>query len=731
MKNAIFVILLSLTALSTVTLAQNIKPAPTPTDNDVVKISTNLIQIDVTVTDKKGAAVKGLTADDFEIYENGVKQNITNFSYFELPSLIENSGENESAKPRTALTLPPVKLRSEQVRRTYALIVDDLGLSFENIFFVRKAIEKFVDEQMQDGDLVAILRVSRGIGALQSFTSDRRLLKAAAGKLRWNSSSRGGIGSFDPIRTSLEEEIDGTKRSDGTVKSVQGINQKAGSQARIGELYEMNTASGTLGAMNYVIRGMSELPGRKSLILFSEGFLTFDRNGFASDGNPLPQISMTAQYLRAVAEQANRSSVIIHTVDPRGLTIPDLMASAADDILPSATSSIRQLAVRDFDQRDQQNSLRYLAEETGGIAYVEQNNINKGIRKILDYQNRGYYLIAYAPDENTFDPEKNRFNKILVKVKRSDLKLQHRSGFFSVTDEKYVPQNQTPQQKLAAALVSPFGASGINIDLYSVFYNDYQNRNFIRSFIYIDPKDLTFALDSDGTYRTQFDVIAMIFDTNGVAASNKIHSQGLKFTKEELAVVRKKGILYNLTIPIIKAGGYQFRIAFQDTASGRIGAASQYIELPDLEKNRLTLSSLVLRSYTLEQWGKPSLGDNSGAKTSEKQILLDTVLRQFRRGSILNYYFMIYNAKTKAGQKPQLEIQTRLYRDGKLLMESAPSPIDVSGQNDPRRIEFFNTITLGTDLIPGEYVLQSIVTDKLAKQKNATAAQSVDFEIVK
>src|SRR5258708_3724241 len=162
-----------------VAFSQATKPAPTPPDNDVVKISTNLIQIDVSATDKSGKVVTDLKPEEVEIYENGQKQKISHFSFV---SSVKTVVEKPNPTDKNAPPVPQAVLRPEQIRRTVALVVDDLSLSFESAYYTRRALKKFVDEQMQDGDLVAIIRTGAGIGALQQFTSDKRILYAAIEK---------------------------------------------------------------------------------------------------------------------------------------------------------------------------------------------------------------------------------------------------------------------------------------------------------------------------------------------------------------------------------------------------------------------------------------------------------------------------------------------------------------------------------------------------------------------
>src|SRR5918997_72444 len=163
-----------------------------PEDDEVVRITTNLVQVDAVITDKSGKLVTDLRPEEIEIYEDGRLQKITNFSFVSTESgTVQPVAVRPSAPAdRSAPPVPPVRLRPEQVRRTVALVVDDLGLSHESSSRVRQALRKFVDEQMQPGDLVAVIRTGAGMGALQQFTADKQLLYAAIDRVRFNLASR-------------------------------------------------------------------------------------------------------------------------------------------------------------------------------------------------------------------------------------------------------------------------------------------------------------------------------------------------------------------------------------------------------------------------------------------------------------------------------------------------------------------------------------------------------------
>ena len=698
----------------------------------MVKISTTLIQIDVTVTDKDGKIVTGLKPEDFEVYENNQKQKITNFSFVNADRKAAPAA-NPASKTDAKIALPPVPtrvLRPEQVRRTYALVVDDLTLSFESTHFVRRALKKFVDEHMQDGDLVAIIRTGAGMGALQQFTSDRRQLYAAIEKVRWNPMGTGQVGTFAPIEATPLEIAKAA--GDDSVTEEQLKDEKYAME-NFRNLQGNVFVSGTLGAIDYIVRGMQELPGRKSIMLFSDGFklINKDRSGF-SETSPI------MESLRRVTEQANRASVVIYTMDARGLQ--PLGLTAADNTRYMPIETIRQkMDDRRQQLRDTQDGLAYLAEQTGGFALLNNNDLNGGLQKALNEQN-GYYLVGYVPDEETFDTKTRRFNKLSIKVKRPGLKVRYRSGFFGVSDEDKTQTvtggaagQQTAAQQLAAALTSPFAAPGINLRLNALFGNSPQAGSFVRSFVHVDAKDLSFSSEQDGKRKATFDVLAMGFGENGVVVDQISNNYTMTVSEETYRRIQTDGFVYNFIFPIKKAGAYQLRIALRDSTSGKVGSANQFIEVPDLKKVGLTLSGIVLENITLKQYQEsqsvqPTTPNSANLVNTSQN---DTSLRRFRRGTVLRYGFEIYNAKVDAAtQKPRLMVQTRVFQDGKLMHAGKPAPIDPAGQPDLQKIAWVGALSLGSEIAPGDYILQIIVTDNLAKDKRRLATQFVQFEVV-
>jgi VWFA-related protein len=720
MKTRLPLAILLITQLVAGGFAQQPTPTPTPSRttqerpqqpeaDDVVRITTNLVQVDAVITDKDGKLVTDLKPEEVEIYENGREQKITNFSFnlSEVPSASRDS--KPATVPKNAPPVPPSRVRAEDIRRTIALVVDDLGLSFESTYYVRRALKKFVDEQMQPGDLVAIIRTGGGVGALQQFTTDKRQLYAAIERVRFYMSGRSGVGAFAPIQPPTPGD--------------QGAEIDAANE-ELNQFREDVFSVGTLGAVNYVVRGLRDLPGRKSILLISDGFRIYSRD------DPTRNYR-TIQRLQRLVDEAGRASVVIYTMNATGLQT--LGMTAADDMsgrdmqqMQAALNSRRNAAF------ETQEGLDVLARQTGGIAIKNSNDLSRGIRRVLEDQ-QGYYLIGYRPDQTTFNPRSGRrqFHRLSLKIKRpGKFNVRMRQGFLGITDDEQ-PKPRTMAQQLLNALMSPFGATGVHLRLTSLFGNDARAGSFMRSLLHIDANDLTFTKEADGLYKTMIDVVAITFGDNGVPIEQLGKTYQMRISESEHKRLLREGLVYYVTVPIKKPGAYQLRMSLRDSASERVGSASQFIEAPDIKKKRLAVSGIILRAQSPVQAGG-ALASTAGEGREEGSSQASAAVRQFKPGTIIEYVFLIYNPKLdKASSRPQVITQVKLFRDGKEIFSGRELPYDSSGQTDLQRLPTGGALQLGNSMQPGDYVLQVIVTDPLADKKHRIAAQWMDFQIVK
>lgn len=708
--------------------AQQAGPTP-PAGGEVVKISTNLIQLDVSVTDKSGKSISDLTQEEIEVYENGEKQNISNFSF--ISGGRQQTGQ--AGKPVTAgqenVPKPqPGPVQPGQIRRTIALVVDDLTLSYESANLVRKALKKFVDGQMQDGDLVTIIRTGAGSGVLQQFTSDKRLLNAAIENVRYNPLGRGRIGAFEQITDVPGSLKDPKYGGEDSLEELQFKNA-------FNDFRESIFGTGTLGTLKFMVTAMRDLPGRKSVILFSDGFSIFqrDEHGYTEGGK-------VVEVLRVLVEAANRASVVFYTVDARTLQNTD--PSAMDSIsLPAniTRGNIRLGGViteRTKELFDTQGGLDHLAKETGGFPIKNQNNINEGLERVLHDQS--YYLVGYQPDTDTFDAKSRRFNKIEIKVKREGATVRYRSGFFAVTDNELIkPKSASVAkgQQLESLITSPFASTNISLRLNTVFGNGPAG-SYVTPLLNISARDLKFTDNSDGTKRVVLEVLAMSFGSDGVPVDKLGQNVTLDIKPEIHAKILKTGFLYHFSFPIKSPGGYQFRVAVRDKQAETVGMASQFIEVPDLKKNKLTLSGILLENFTSDQWSRFAVEVRKAANTRDNSSndktnpMNDTSLRRFPRDTVLRYGFEVYNGGLDGAKNTTLYTKIRVFRDGQPVMEGPEIPLETAGQTDLKRVRAGGAMNLPRDMPAGDYILQVIVTDGAGKNVRQSTAQFVEFEIV-
>jgi hypothetical protein len=187
------------------------------------------------------------------------------------------------------------------------------------------------------------------------------------------------------------------------------------------------------------------------------------------------------------------------------------------------------------------------------------------------------------------------------------------------------------------------------------------------------------------------------------------------------------GFIYRFTFPVKKPGAFQYRVAVRDEKSEKVGSASQFVEVPDIRKGKLNVSSLVIETLTESEWQKLS-DPNGGPVKTDPQT--DTALRRIKLGSIIHYGFEIYNAKLDPSKKLDLKVSIRIFRDGKIVLDGRPATVDLGAQTDPLRVKYSGAFTIGSKLVTGDYILQAIVTDRLAKSKEQIATQYVQFEVI-
>ncbi len=393
-----------------------------------------------------------------------------------------------------------------------------------------------------------------------------------------------------------------------------------------------------------------------------------------------------------------------------------------------------------------QGGLAYVADETGGIFIYDTNDLNDGLSRVLEDQ-RGYYLIGYRPEAESVDasPVKRRFHNLTLEATRPGLRVRSRGGFYEAgandTKKRAAP---TREEQLREALTVPFNSGELQMQLTALFADDRKLGSYVHTLIHVTARDLTFNEESGGWRKASFDLVAVAYDEAGKVAAQLGRTRTLRARGEDYERLLREGFVYFVDLPLKRPGGYQLRAAVRDSSSGRVGSAGQFVEAPDLKDARLALSGLIVNgadagegasaSASSKGSGDVSMNTSGGGRAGELasgDAETGPAVRRFRRGALVGYGFYVYGARLDPStQRPRLTTELRLFREGRPVFNGKPLPFDSSGQTDLKRLVAGGSFRLGTDLAPGDYVLQMVVTDLHAEESRRTSSSWIDFEIV-
>lgn len=668
-------LIVSLTAIPALAIRQDKKP------QDEIKLTTELVQIDVVVTDKSNKSVSGLTRDDFELLDNSKPQHITNFSYEEIKAARPaNSTSEDPSVPRT--------ITATELKRVIAFVVDTLHIKFENIMRTRKMLSDFVENQMQPGDLVLILPTGGGSGVLQQFTSDRRLLQRAIARLRpfyfTNDST--------PYRraSNMNSAVGGSAPISGAPDPTQI------------DPFEAADVRATLRALEETIKSITKLPGRKVSVLVSEGFRLYSTDS-SSD-------------LRIATGLAARGNVVFYSIDPRGLD-PGVLTAAdeLDESVPFNTALANALDTRQADLRESQQSLRAIADDTGGRFYGNNNDIKRGLDSILE-ENSAYYMLGFYPEAEKWD---GKFHKIKVALRnRPDLTVSFRKGYLAKTPEPVKADVDPRIADAIEAISSPLIRREIDLRMTPLYIDDVKRDPIVTILLHIDASKLNFT-QSEGKYKSRIERVGFVFDAKGNAVDKFSDELDLNLRLQTYELALKRGFLATRVVNL-KPGVYQIKLFVRESRTGLVGTANDYIDVPDMKADRLTASSLFLTGRALDQ-GKVVEAATVGGTPSQ---------RRFPSDGAFSYSLAIYNAKGDANGQPQLEIRARVLKGDRAIYTGELRPVEMAKASaPPARVVTAGVIKLA-GLDPGDYWLEVTLRDKLRKKDNIARAE-MDFSVEK
>ncbi|HJU92061.1 MAG TPA: VWA domain-containing protein [Pyrinomonadaceae bacterium] len=699
--------LLFLLAVWPVAHAQTATPSPKSQD-DVVRVYTELVQTDVMVFDKGGRFVDGLTKQNFELRVDGKPRPIEGFEIITAGS--DEESQLAAARGATTLNLKrPVPLDRGRIVFFY---IDDFHMDLAGLIAAKKVITTFIDKEMGQNDQAAIASATGQIGFLQQLTNDRTILKRALDRLSPRSysvrdSDRPPMTEYEALlidrldRDVFEFFVTETMRlNPGMSRDGAGHIVRARAQAVQSQAARIN--QNTLDGLQALVKRAKDLPGRKLLFFLSGGFLIENRRG-DSVGK-----------LRDITNASGKSGVVIYSMDTRGLvaSLHDVSVDRPFDPFGRLSGSTHgELSAT-------QDGLNALAVDTGGKAIFNTNDLKQGLTPAIK-ETSTYYLLAWKPDADA--QKQRRFRNLEVKlVGRPDLIVRVRKGYFDVDppappiakdakDAKDAPAKPTTAPaKLRESIMAPYPERGLPILLSADYYDIAGKGPILSTAIQVPGEFLVFGEQPDGKIQAIIDVSGVYYDEKGVARSNFI--ERIVTTAPDLERAKSYSNDITFTYPAkLPPGLYQVRVAARDDKSGRIGSAHAWIEIPDLAKKKLTMSTLLLGERT--QAMMKNVSDPGGVSP----VALSASHR-FERASTLRFLLFAYNTTlSTTDQKPDVAVQVQVIRDNQPVITTALRKISTDGVLDLTRLPYAAEIPLN-ELLPGRYVLQVSLIDRVSKQ---------------
>jgi VWFA-related protein len=679
------------------------KPPQEPIPEDIIRITTQLVQTDVVVTDKNDQIIKDLKLEDFEVYDNGKKQDLRFMEFVGIDSARRVEGSRPTGIPVEVEPTGNTGVSARDLKRVVAFVIDDLTMEIQDLQPVRKMLLDFVDNKMQPGDLVAIVRVVGGKGLLQQFTSDKQLLRRAIAAIRlvvhpFSASEK----PDDAVLTVNPLGVDPIDSPSAAVESMSSESPEIFSASDDQIRYFRGLSA--LTTANFVIDSLRTIPGRKSLVLVTGGISLFETN---NTGN----FNITG-LLSQLTDNAFRAGVVVNALDPRGMrATPGVVGFQATP----ARSALGGSDPNDFtfgrggvlDQAafgallaggNEHQGLGSVAKLTGGISVVNTNNFEAGLDKVLA-RSAGYYTLAYTPSQK-FD---NKYHKLEIKVSRGGARVYNHNLYYAREERNLAPR--TKEESIAAAARSPLVKNDIDVTP-NIAVKLMPGKAAVEINMQINASKLQLAQSGD-RYTGSFDVVGLVFDQAGRRRGGFSETINLNLSKPEYDRAQKEGLTYSASTEL-PPDYYQVRVVVREAETGNLGSFSKYLEIPDLSKGKLAMSSVFLL----------------GVEPGRPPVPL-TASRLLHRHQDLRYVAMVYNPKLRDG-KPQLTSQMIISQDNKVLFREPEQPLPTNGSSPVTKM---GQLALAK-VAPGRYVLTLVITDTLADKKTQRMAHSIDFNVV-
>jgi VWFA-related protein len=681
---------LALIAASARAGQQPTQPAP-PQAQPTFRSSVNLVLVDVVVRDRNGAVVKGLTIDDFDLVEDGARQQILTFAFEEITTNaapVTNSTTLSAASttatvgpaaavgaPGGALKspdgTPSAPLTSEDVagHRLMTLLFDTSSMQPEDVQMAVDSAIKWVNEKMTPADLVAVAAIGASLQVLTDFTSSKEQLQSV---LKAFAATDGTAFLAVDSSTAATDQAQGNATCDSSTTDTSS--------------QELDTFNNDvrLRALKTLAEALKPIQQKKAIIYFSSGM---QRNGTDN------QVE-----LRAAINAAVRANVAIYPVDARGLQaiVPGGSArNASQGGLSAFTGSAitNQFATLDA----QQETLTTLAADTGGKAFTDTNDFGEAFAKVTN-DISSYYILGFASTNTSKD---GRFRRITVRLKNSKLnaRVEAREGYYADRDFTHTAKGDR-EVLLQEQLLMQIPATDVPMFVTAGWFRLAADKYYVPVSLVVPGEAVPPSKD-----KVTLDVAGFIRDERGVPVGRIRDTLTVPpSTADSLA---SRQVLYEtgVTLP---PGRFSVKIVVRENTTGQMGTFETRVIVPELKQAPVKVSSLVLSTQ---------LQNVAGRKTVSPLVrdgveLVPNLTHIVSRGQKLYFYYEVYDPTAENGM-PQLRTNLAFYRN-KVKVFETPVVERTQVDSTDRHAAIFQFEVPADSFKPGLYTCQINIIDEVS-----------------
>ena len=635
-------------ALAAVTAAPQ-QPAPA---QPTFRSGVELVELDAIVTDAQGNVVTDLTANDFEVSEGGRPQTIATFSLVNIP--IERA-ERPLYSP--AAIEPDVQTNAGPEGRLYVFALDDVRPA--NALRARVFLRRFIEQHLGTNDLAAVVLLAPGRRAdAQDFTSSRRLLLRAIDRFSgWPEDGDGPPPSVD----------------EGTLPSSVPPDMRADV-----------VATSRMTALKDLMEFMASLRGRrKTVLLLSEGLGVNMLNVIDAPG---ATSSRAGDVAREAMRAALRGNVAIYPIDPKGLVV---------DGAGGETESAPDFAALREGASSARDSLRAIADVTGGFAVTNSNNFGPAFDRIVR-ENSAYYILGFY---STNDKRDGKYRRLNVRVKRPGVEVRARDGYLAPTGRPPAPPSvtRTISPALADAIGSPLAIPDVPLRLSAVPYKGTDDTAAVAVAVEIDASGIVLE-ENNGIFTGKLEVAYAATNALGKVFPGDRHYVTLTLKPDTYQRVKGSGFRVLLE-PRLPPGRYQLRVGAGNTG-GRAGSVVYDLEVPDFTKGALVMSGVSLTSVGQSTVQTARLKDPLNGLLPAPM----TATRNFAADDTLAIYTEVYEPGRRAAAHT-VDMKFELRADeGRVVTTRSEERSSKELEGKPGGYGFLTELPLN-GLTPGIYVI--------------------------